>query len=165
VQIKEKERQERKDRVDRYSIRRRYWTKFLDYARGKTDLHANISPPEYHWIGAKIGVRGIGLNYSVTQHESTVEVYIDRGAGCDLENKEIFDGFLADKERIETEFGAPLIWERLDGKRASRICIVIQGGYRDDEQLWPKTHEPMVDAMIRLERAFHPLFAQLKSKA
>ena len=45
----------------------------------------------YSWIGTSSGVRGLNLNYTVTQHECAAELYIDRGKDGEAENKAIFD--------------------------------------------------------------------------
>jgi hypothetical protein len=71
----------------------------------------------------------------------------------------------SESERIEADFGAPLRWERLDNKRASSVGVSIQGGYRDDETTWHKTHIALVDAMIRFELALRPHIARLAQKA
>ena len=164
IQIREKERKERKNRADRYGIRGRFWSKLLEYARTKTDLHANISPSEYGWIGAGSGVRGLGFNYAVTKHLSTVELYIDRGSGCDEENKQIFDVFYSQKSQIEETFGNALSFQRLDTKRACRIQFSVEGGYRDDETQWQKTIKGMVESMIQLEISLSPHIATMKVK-
>lgn len=163
VKVLEKERQERKDRAERYGIRKRFWTQLLNYARSKTDLHSNISPSEYHWIGTGSGMGGLGYNYKLTQHQSFVELYIDRGPDSTDENKRIFDQLAAHREQIEAAFGGPLDWRRLDDNRASRILLELKGGYRDNESEWPQTIEKLVDAMIRLEKAFSPFVAELKA--
>lgn len=163
VQIREKERRERKDRAERYTIRKRYWSQLLEYANTKTDLHSNISPSEYHWLGTGSGVRGLAYTYKLTQHASIVDLYIDRGAGCEAENKQIFDTLYAEKDQIEAAFGGPLDWRRLNDLRASRILFEMNGGYRDDESEWPAIIEKQVDAMIRLEKALRPFVAELKA--
>jgi len=165
IQIREKELSEKQDQSDRYILRKRFWTQLLDYARTKTDLHANTAASQYEWVGAATGIGGIGLKYNVTKHSSYVELYIDRGASRDKENKEIFDNLQSESERIEADFGAPLRWERLDNKRASSVGVSIQGGYRDDETTWHKTHIALVDAMIRFELALRPHIARLAQKA
>ncbi len=54
-------------------------------------------------------------------------------------------------------------WERLDAKRACRIAKRFDnGGYRDDEERWEEIQTPMIDAMIRLEKALKPYIAKLK---
>ncbi|QDV50643.1 DUF4268 domain-containing protein [Gimesia fumaroli] len=163
VQIREKERRERKDRAERYSIRKRFWTQLLNYANTQTDLHSNISPSEYHWIGTGSGVRGLAYTYKLTQHTSIVDLYIDLGVGAKEENKQIFDTLYAQKDQIETVFGEPLDWRRLNDLKASRILFEMNGGYRDDESEWQPIIEKMVDAMIRLEKALRPFIEKIKT--
>jgi hypothetical protein len=114
VQIREKERKERKDRTDKDGIQVRFWTLLLDAARAKTELHSHISPSEQNWLGTGSGVRGLAYNYVITQHDSHVELYIDRGQGCKQENKDIFDRLNAAKSQIEAGFGRELDWRRLN---------------------------------------------------
>ena len=102
------------------------------------------------------------FNYVARQHEAYVELYIDRGKESEEENKTIFDQLMRYKESIEAEFGGPLEWQRLEGRRACRIRKTISvGGYLDEDK-WPEVHESMVDAMVRLEKALKPYIQKLK---
>jgi hypothetical protein len=148
---------------ERNEIRQRFWTKFLAYAKTKTKLHAKISPTQHGWLGTGAGIRGLGYNYAITQHEAYVELYIDRGKGSEEENLSIFRQLEKSKKEIEKVFVGPLEWQELKDRRASRIRITIAtGGYRDDENEWPVVHEAMVNAMIRLEKALVPHIERLK---
>jgi hypothetical protein len=162
VQIREKEHKGRKDRAERYTLRRKFWAGLLAIAETKTKLHSNISPSDYHWIGAGAGLRGVSYNYKVRQQAGTVELYIDRGEVTI--NKRIFDELFKQKNEIERVFGGSLLWERLDSKRASTIGVdFTDGGYRDDESKWPLIQEAMIDGMIRLERAIGPHLINLRN--
>lgn len=153
----------KKELAERYGLRRQFWTALLERAKEKTRLHAAISPSQYHWIGAGAGKRGLSFNYVVRQHEGDVELYIDRGKDADEENKDIFDTLIASKSNIESAFGEPLEWERLEGKRACRIKKRMEiGGYRDDEAEWPVIQDTLVDAMVRLEKALKPCIGKLE---
>jgi hypothetical protein len=163
VQIREKARQERKDRAARFVDRERFWTALLNCARTKTSLHANLSPRAHHWLGTGSGVQGLVFRYVINQHATRVDLYVDRGSGRRLENKEIFDRLLGAQDQIEHVFGRALEWQRLDEQQASWIGLTLEGGYRDDEQQWPALHESLVDAMIRLERATRPHIAEIKA--
>lgn len=139
--------------AERYDVRRQFWTQLLEIAKTKTNLHSAITPGKYAWIGAGSGKSGLSYNYVVWQHESAVELYIDRGKGNDLENKEIFDKLHNNKKEIEKDFGGSLEWQRLDTKRASRIRISFTlGGWKDKEK-WDKVMNEMVDKMIQLEKS------------
>lgn len=163
VKIKEKDSEERKARSERHEIQRKFWTQLLAMARGKTALHSNISPSDYHYISQGSGIRGLSFNYTLRQDHSFVEIYIDRGDSA--ENKEAFDAFFANKNDIEASFGEELHWRRLDDKRASRIIHeIVPGGFRAEESNWPDIQQRMIDAMIRFEKALRPTLEKLKTK-
>jgi hypothetical protein len=164
VQIREKEQKGRQERAERYDLRKKFWQALLARAGGRTSLHANISPGEYHWIGTSSGVRGLNLNYIIRQDEGTAELYIDRGPDAEA-NKRIFDFLHSHRTEIEQAFGGELSWQRLDEKRACRIAFTTTlGGWRSEESRWPEIQDAMIDAMIRLEKALAPQLAKLKTE-
>jgi len=143
--------------AERYFIREHFWSQLLEQAKRKTKLHANISPTQHSWLGTSSGKPGLYFNYVLRKNEAQVELYIDRGKEREKENKEIFDTLFNHKDEIEKAFGEPLEWQKLEGKRGCRIRkTILVGGYRDKEETWPKIHEAMVDAMVRLEKSFMP---------
>lgn len=151
----------KKEMAERYVIRERFWTQFLTFAQTETKLHATISPTTSNWISVTAGVRGLGYNYSITQNEAYIELYIDRGKDSDEENMKIFKQLLKNQEEIEKTFGGPLEWQELEGRRACRIRKTVEGGYRNPEAEWPEIYKKMVDAMIRLERALSPYIKKI----
>lgn len=154
--------QAKKEIAERYGIRKRWWTQLVERSAKFTKLHAHITPGEHSWIGTSSGNRGLNLNYVVTQDECAAELYIDRGKDAEEENKAIFDQLLAHKDEIDTAFGAPLGWERLEGKRASRIRHTqAGGGYRSPEEQWPALQDAIIKDMDRLERALRPHLRRL----
>jgi len=136
---------ERKNRAERHELRFRFWQSILGRARESTDLHANRSPGDGNWISGATGRAGFDLSYVTRQRDSQVELWIHN-------DKEAFRQLSADREAIETEFGAPLEWMDVEGKGA-RVRFVVDGGYRSPEEEWPRIHEELIDAMIRLDRA------------
>lgn len=151
----------KKELAERYVIRQRFWESLLERSKGRTELFSNISPSQYGWLSKGTGVRGVNLWYSVRQHDAQVEVYIDRGADLEKENKAIFDKLFRSRKSIEKAFGHALEWQRLDDRRACRVRKVFaHGGYRDDER-WPDVQDALIDAMVRLEKSFKPHIARL----
>ncbi len=58
-----------------------------------------------------------------------------------------------------------LSWQRLNDKQGCRVAHILNvGGYRSDEAKWPAVQDAMIDAMARLERAFDPVLAGLKTE-
>jgi len=153
----------KKELAERYIIREKFWSQLLELSKQKTKLHANISTTQHNWIGTSAGIRGLGFNYAIRKDSAQVELYIDRGEGSDIQNKDIFDQLYKNKDAIESTFGQALEWQSLEGKRACRIRKQINvGGYRDDN--WDQIQEEMVDNMIKLENALRPFIKKLKIK-
>lgn len=164
VQVREKEQRGRQERAERHGIRMRFWQGLLNRALARTSLHGNISPGEYHWVGASSGIRGLSFNYVIRQDEGTAELYIDRGTDTTEMNKRIFDWLYEHREQVERVFGAELSWQRLDNKRSCRIShTTTLGGWRSEESKWPEIQDAMIDSMVRLERALKPQLLQWKS--
>jgi hypothetical protein len=148
--------EEKKEYAQRHIVRKEFWTKLLEKAKEKTSLYSNVSPNIYSWIGTGAGKSGIGYNLTITNRKGGCEVYLDRGkefADPNI-NKIRFDKLINKKEEIEQDFGGKLNWERLDNKRASRISIYFENGTLKDKETWEDLQGKMVDAAIRLEKAF-----------
>ena len=158
--------QTKKEIAERYGIRKRWWSTLIERSSKVNKLHAHITPGEYSWIGASSGVRGLNLNYVVTQDECKAELYIDRGKDAEEETKSIFDQLFANKAKIDEAFGESLSWERLEGKRACRIRHTQSGGgYRTPEEQWTALQDAIIQDMDRLEKAVRPYLKQLKLNA
>jgi uncharacterized protein with ParB-like and HNH nuclease domain len=137
-----------KSGTPRGPVVKRFFTRLLDHANGRTGLHASISPTEANWVGARRHKQW--WNYVVTQDATRAELYIDSG---DLGgNKAVYDHLASQRPEIEAAFGGVLYWQRLDEKRASRISFTVSGGWAD-ESAWPAAIEGAVDAMGRLYAA------------
>lgn len=153
----------KKELAERYDIRKRWWTMLIERSAKVNKLHAHITPGEYSWLGTSSGVRGLNLNYVVTQDDRAAELYIDRGKDAEAENESIFEQLLAQKPAIEAAFGDSLSWQRLEGKRACRIRFTLSaGGYRSPEDSWPVLQDQIIGVMDRLEKALRPHLKQLK---
>jgi Domain of unknown function (DUF4268) len=154
----------KKEIAERYSIRKNWWKALIERSAAVSKTHAHITPSEHGWISASTGVRGLSLNYVVMQEECRVELYIDRGADSVEENKRIFDELQTHRSEIEQTFGAPLVWERLEGRRACRIQFTRdEGGYRSPEAQWPEVQEKTIKDMDRFEKALQPFLKQIKT--
>jgi len=149
--------------AERHSIRQRFWAGLLERAQARTSLHASISPRDQGWAATGAGKTGLSFSYFSRQHDSQAELYIYAGKESRDRNKAIFDELIAQREKVESLFGGPLKWQRLDRKCACRIRKVIDaGGYRDPEEDWPRIQDAMIDAMIRLEKSLKGPIAALR---
>ena len=74
-----KKQAERQNRSERHELRRQFWKRLLDRAKGRTKFFANISPSDDSWIAAGAGKAGLAFQYRLTQHTGAAELVIDRG--------------------------------------------------------------------------------------
>lgn len=145
---------------ERHHIRHQWWSELLKHP--DAHRHKHLTPSTIGWIGLGSGMSGVGYNYSTTKNRSSAEVYIDRGRDALGQNLAIFDQLHARKDEIESAFGGPLGWERLEGKRACRIRASVEGGYRDPEEGWPEIHTRLASAMNRLIESVGPHLKRLQ---
>ncbi len=151
---------QKKELAERHKRRREFWASLLEKARKRTRLHANRSPTTDHWISTGAGKSGLKWTYVILKDHARVELYID--TPDQAANKAIFDHLHHHREAIEQAFGAPLEWQRLDFRRASRIAYTLRGkGGLQDRDRWDELQEAMIDAMIRMEKAFRPYLKSL----
>ena len=139
--------------ASRHAVRERFWTGLLDLAKEKTNLHSNISPGPANWVETSAGMSGLSYSYIVRQHDTAVELYIDRGKESAAENKSIFDSLRAHHVEIDDAFGGELEWDHVEGRQGCRIRHRIKAGGWQDEDAWQDVWMQTIDAMIRLEAA------------
>jgi hypothetical protein len=100
----------KKERAERYGVRRKFWTGLLECAKQRSRLHSAVSPGEHGWLGAGSGLGGVTFNYTIGQHRGGVELYIDRGRDAGDENMSIFESLASHREEIEAAYGGELSW-------------------------------------------------------
>lgn len=121
----------------RYEVRRKYWTYALEVIKqeyGGDGPFKNVNPSKSNWITGYFGVGGLEINCVANFDSARVEIYIKRP--IKEENKEIFDDLMKNKETIEKEMGVPLIWNRGDDIKASKIYYQWQNVSIENESEW-----------------------------
>jgi len=92
----------------------------------------------------------------------TTELFIDRGPVKKGETDKIYEKIFNDREKIENQFGEPLIWDKVEGRRVCRIKSICELGGLKDAELWDKIREDLIDRMMRLENALKPALSTIK---
>jgi hypothetical protein len=146
--------EEKKEMAERKQTRREFWKLLLGLAKTKTHIYDRINPTDDYWLSAGSGKGGFWYSITVRMKDSQVELFFDRGDVDD--NKKIFDALYQRKDEIETKFGEPLDWQRLDNRKGCRVRHVIKDYGFDDKEHWPILQEKLVEAMIRLHKALQP---------
>jgi hypothetical protein len=145
---------QKKDLAERHYLQNEFWKGLLDHVKQKTSLFDRISPGYDNWISAGSGKSGLGYNFVVLMKDARVELWINRGTAED--NKKIFDTFYEQRGAIESNFGSPLDWQRLDNRKSCRICYLIKDHGLEDKEHWKELQDKLVDAMVRLHKALQP---------
>jgi len=148
--------------AERHLKRLEFWKQLLEKAKLKTNLHSNVSPSKDNWLTAGAGKSGMGWSYVITMDKGSVELFIDRGPDKKDETDKIYEKIYNDREKIETIFGEPLIWDKVEGRRVCRVKSVCKVGGLKDTELWDKIQENLIDRMIRLEKALKPTLSTIK---
>lgn len=143
----------------RNEIRRTFWTKTLEELRTRSIVrYSNISPSKDHWLASATGVSGCAFNLIFLKSEARVELMLARSEGS--ENKWIFDQLEQERDKIEERFGSILDWQRLDEKKACRICY-SQPFDGFDEENWSERIDWLCRHIVKLEEAFSDPLARL----
>lgn len=165
VGIREKAGKERTDRhgmANRYQLRLAFWEGLLSRIQGKTRLFDNVSTSKDNAISAGSGISGSRYAFAVRRNDSYITFILeDRERRI---NEGAFDWLLSRRVDIEKVFGGPLKWTGTTDKR-KRCDIVFdisEGGIHSDNSEWPRIHDAMIDAMVRLETALSPHIAPLR---
>jgi hypothetical protein len=139
--------------LNRGDVYLRFWTQLLALSRGQTDLFSDKPPvPEYH-LHKSLSRSGFSLGYVLSvEGWASADLYID--TGNKQRNKAAFDALHLQQHAIENDFGATLQWLRLDNKRSSKVLYRLDGLMLEQPQTWAAFQQRMIDAMIRLDKAF-----------
>ena len=119
--------------------RRDYWHSFILYLNENEFNTSGISPPKNHWITLIKGwitvnnhQSEIELNVVVNNNKKliSVEIFI-----CKDESKAIFDILYKNEFEASTiNIDANIKWDRLDGRKASRIIHQMEGDFLEKEE-------------------------------
>ncbi|MGL1206741.1 DUF4268 domain-containing protein [Vibrio parahaemolyticus] len=165
IGINAKEAEEKTTEVvlkNRHSVRREYWEQALEvFQKSDCNLYDNISTTKDHWLCAGSGVTGCPFSLIFNQKELRVELWLSRSNG--EENKWLFDQLFEQKDQIDSAFGEPLEWLRLDDKKQSRIqfSCKVEGFNKD---IWHDHINWHLEHMVKLEKALKASLLQASER-
>lgn len=124
---------------------REFNLKFWNYAGSVIEkmnedegLPFSIRPTESQEINIRIAKRYFYLRLFVRQSGIRAELSLD---DADAINKAQFDALYEHKEEIERSVGQPLVWDRGDNKKVSRIYIALPDASYKNENEWRRIAE------------------------
>lgn len=103
-----------------------------------------------HWYDVSIGTSRAHISLTLNHFENWVscELYIPGDT-----DKKIFNELLIHKDSIENELGIKLDWQRLEGKKASRLKATTTGNIENESE-WPQYFEWLVDTATKFKDTF-----------
>ncbi len=115
-----------------------------------------------NWIRVPSGVGGIYYHFII--HQDNAGVQLAMAFNDKAKNKKFFDMLHQHKEVIEREYKKPLVWNRLDHRKMSRICHMLDiGGYKDRPR-WEEIQTEMINAMRHFQKVMQPFIEEIASK-
>jgi hypothetical protein len=149
----------KQDSSARHEGRRAFYDALLAHAGTQTKLHSGRSGTSAPYLSGPSGFAGINLTYGLTQHGTTVILWIEHGPDWAAWNDAVYQGLVSHRVEIEAAFGGPLTFEAKDTNRSRKLIFALDKGGWSDPEAWPAVIESTVDAMIRLEAAVKPFLA------
>jgi hypothetical protein len=140
---------------ERHILRREFWTEMLKSVNKVTSLYQNVTPSKDHWLSAGCGVSGVHYSCLATHYYCGIDLEITGGEQQEI--KAIYDELFKRKAELESNFGQPLLWERLDDKKSSRIRYSDEGVDIFNRDDWQK----MIDFFVRYIPPFEKAFEKM----
>jgi hypothetical protein len=137
--------------ADRHRVALAYWASFSEYLTQNSSTFRIRRANKDHWFSFGIGRAGfvISATISTEKRRIGVELY-----AYDDSQKVAFHALYAQKDAIEKEFGEPLEWQELPGKKAVRIALFKHEVDPSDEKQYPALHAWMLEKMERFKKVF-----------
>ena len=142
--------------ADRYKLRKDFWGHVLPGLQEAFDSdgpYSNVSPSKDNWISGFLGVSGQTINCVIRYDGARVEYYICKSD--ENETKALFDKLYAQKDAIEREYGRPLIWDRGDDKKSSKIYTELDNVSLANPSDWDTVKDYMVSNAKALYNTVH----------
>ena len=126
-----------------------FWEEFNTVIVGKGKPFSVRKPTTDHWYDVTIGTSEAHLAINLVNKENKIvlELYI-------LDNKNLFDHIYEDKEKIENTLQMSFSWERLDGKKASRIKHDVLGLDFSDHSNYPQLMDECIEKILKMRDVF-----------
>lgn len=125
------------DLETRHVLRRKYWAYALEHiktAHGENGPFSNVNPTKENWVSGFFGISGFSIICTANYASARVDLYL--GKAKEEENKKFYDMLIQHKDEIEAALDVPLIWNRGDDIKSSKISYQLNGVSIENETDW-----------------------------
>jgi len=143
-----------------------YWTELSRSISTSGSFLRPQKPLPQHWTVFAVGRSGFHLAAVASTYSSDAESYSDGEIRAEVVfahsayAKTAFEVIQSDQDRIEAEFGSPLVWDTSESK-LSRKVLVRRPARISDRQQWAEQHSWLQTQLENLHRAFSQRIKQL----
>jgi len=141
---------------------RDFFTALLDKVKAQhPDLTKAKKVYPQNWFTFPVSRSGFSIGAIFAQGGVfRVVLYID--TGNKVKNKVAFDTLYEDREEIKDDIGQPLVWERLDERRLSRVYCGTDGRITDHSDHLQELRDWAVELVWTFRRVFEPRVRELR---
>lgn len=124
--------------AERYAQRLRYWEFSLPIIRkavGEKGPFHDVNPSTGSWINSAFGFGGFSINCVANSDSARTELVL--GNVSAETNKAAFDLLKQHKDEIEKMVGRPMLWNRGNDKKSSKVYVESGSVNVRDDSTWP----------------------------
>ena len=131
--------------------RQEFWTMFNDVVDQRGRPFNKRKATTDHWYSVAVGSSQCHISIDLVNkaHKIRVGLWI-------TDNKDLFDSLREHRAEIEASAGFSLMWDRLDGKKASVISASIPGLDFKKQENYPELMNKIIDMVLAERAAFSP---------
>lgn len=133
------------------TCRYEFWNRLNDALDRKGRPFNKHKASTDHWYSVSVGSSQCHISMALVNKEHKIRVGF-----WTPDNKEMFDELSRHRNEIETSFGAPLKWDRLDGKKAAVISSDIPGLNFGKQDNYPQLIDESIERVVKLREAVKP---------
>lgn len=128
-----------------------YWTSFVDYAFANNSfskMFKKRKPSTDHWYSVSLGSSEYHMSFLMNTQKNilAIEVYFSN-------NKELFNEFYSEKDKIEALAGITLDWRELPERKASRVLYETTADFKNKDN-WNEQFDWIMEYAVKNAKAF-----------
>ena len=123
----------------------------------KSPVRPQKSHPQ-HWSSFALGRAGTGLNACINSQKNILWIEF---AFYGPSGKVWYDEVVAQKEAFGAVCGETLDWQRMEGKKQSRVALHRPNSDLDSEQDWPNQYQWLIEKLELFHHVFQPVAKSL----
>lgn len=136
---------------DTQKLKLEYWTNFVDYAFANNSfskMFKKRKPSTDHWYSVSLGSSEYHMSFLMNTQKNilAIEVYFSN-------NKELFNEFYSEKNKIEALASVKLDWRELPERKASRVLYETTADFKNKDN-WNEQFDWIMEYAVKIAKAF-----------